>query len=160
MVDTAPVTIRPAVRGDAGALARLHAASFDTGWRELSFTAYHDDPSCLALVAHTPGDDGSILGFVIARSAGVEADVLALSVAREARCRGVGRALMAAVCAGLAENGVQMLFLEVGAQNHAASALYRAIGFKQAGAREGYYRDARGNPREAANILRLELRRS
>lgn len=160
MVDTASIAIRPAVRGDARALARLHAASFETGWDELSFTGYQDDPCCLALVAHAPGADGAILGFVIARSAGVEADVLRLSVAREARFRGIGRALIAAMCAGLAENGVQTLFLEVGEQNHAASALYRAMGFKRAGAREGYYRDARGNPREAANILRLELRQS
>lgn len=157
MPDPEQIAVGPAFRSDAAALARLHAASFASGWDERSFTRYLDDPSCLTLVGRARGEGNAVLGFVIARCAGAEADILTLCVAPQARCRGIGKALVTSLGARLATKGVEVLFLEAVEHNHAASALYGAIGFKQVGRRENYYRATRGGSRAAADVLCLEL---
>lgn len=148
--------IAPAREADAAALARLHDASFATGWDADALRAFVEDPSCVSLMAGG-GGESEPLGFVIARVAADEAEILTLAVAARARCRGVGRTLLDALRPRLAGKGVRALFLEVDGENHAATALYRKCGFAQAGARPGYYRDrAHGGPRDAL-ILKLDI---
>ena len=90
-------------------------------------------------------------GFVIARVAGDEAEILTLAVAPEARGQGLGRALLNAAIVEAQRRGAGAIFLEVGTDNPAALALYAGLGFANVGSRKGYYggRDA--------SLLRLLL---
>lgn len=120
---------------DPAPLARLHAACFPEPWdakalREL-FAA--------GAYAYRADD-----GFVLARAAGGEAEILTLAVAPAARGKGLGRLLLQAAIARARDLGAGMMFLEVGADNPAALALYARLGFAKVGDRKAYYggRDA------------------
>src|SRR5437879_6346290 len=94
---------------DTTALAVLHAACFTDAW---------DAPAIAALLAASSAfafrtEDG----FVLARVAGGEAEILTLAVAPPARGHGLGRALLLAAIARAQGLGAETLFLEVGADN-------------------------------------------
>jgi ribosomal-protein-alanine N-acetyltransferase len=72
------------------------------------------------------------------------------------RRRGAGRRLLTAVIDRVCEAGAQTLFLEVGADNPPARALYEAMGFRVIGTRPAYYRRGEGPPADAL-IMRLSL---
>lgn len=149
------VSIAPAADSDAPALARLHGASFAPAWDADSFRTFLADAHCVTLIARM--SSGAPAGFVAARAAADEAEILTFAVAREARSRGIGRALIDALTARLAKRGVATLFLEVGNSNRAALALYRKAGFRDAGRRPAYYRGGHGPACEDALVLRLDL---
>ncbi len=75
-------------------------------------------------------------GFIMARRAGGEAEILTLAVAPPARRQGVARDLVTAVMAAVADLPV---FLEVAAENAPAQRLYAAAGFTECGRRRNYY---------------------
>ncbi len=135
------------VAADTTALAALHALSFAKNW---------DAPAIATLLA-TPGAFAfhNRDGFVLARVAGEEAEILTLAVAPDKRGQGLGRALLQAAIIKAEELGAQTLFLEVGADNPAALALYAALGFAKVGMRKGYYASASGG--SDALVLRLPL---
>ena len=72
------------------------------------------------------------------------------------RRRGLGRRLLPVVIEGAREAGARTLFLEVGADNPPARALYEAMGFRVIGGRAAYYRRGEG-PAADALIMRLSL---
>jgi tRNA threonylcarbamoyladenosine biosynthesis protein TsaB len=116
---------------DAALLAALHAQAFERPWDAASLRDLLGGPGVFAFHAAS--------GFVLARAAAGEAEILTLAVAPASRGRGLGRALMQAAAAHAARLGAETMFLEVGADNKAALALYRGLGFARAGARKGYY---------------------
>ena len=125
------------------ALAALHAACFPDAWTAAAIDALLATPGTFAY-AH---DDG----FVLARAAGGEAEILTLAVTPSARGKGLGRRLLQAATGKAREMGAQTIFLEVGADNPAALALYAGLGFAKVGTRKGYY-----SGRDAL-VLRLSL---
>jgi ribosomal-protein-alanine N-acetyltransferase len=124
-------------------LAALHATCFPDPWNAAAISALLVAPGTFAF-AHEDG-------FVLARAAGGEAEILTLAVAPQARGKGLGRGLLQAAITRARELGAQAMFLEVGADNPAALALYAGLGFAKAGMRKGYY-----NGRDAL-VLRLPL---
>jgi len=122
--------------GPLADLAVLHATSFDRPWDEAALRALLAGPGVFALAAH---HEGRMAGFVLARAAGGEAEILTLAVMPAARGRGLGRALVRAAAARAAMLGAEGLFLEVGTENPAALALYARLGFARVGARKSYY---------------------
>lgn len=128
---------------DTASLAALHAACFDDAWDAASLRTMLAAPEAFAL--HHPD------GFVLARVAGGEAEILTLAVTPQARGKGLGRALLCEAIARAERNGADAMFLEVGADNAAALALYAKLGFANVGARRGYYRG------RDALVLRLSL---
>lgn len=62
-----------------------------------------------------------------------------VSTAPAFRRQGVARALLSWAFAALCLQGAQDVFLEVRAQNSAAQALYRSLGFVQTGLRRNFY---------------------
>jgi ribosomal-protein-alanine N-acetyltransferase len=96
---------------------------------------------------------GAIIGYVIARHALDEAEILNLGVASTRQRQGVGRALVQAMLAQLRQWGVASVFLEVRESNAAARRLYGALGFAQVGRRRAYYR----LPTEDAVVLRAAM---
>lgn len=93
--------------------------------------------------------DGQVVGYIFARAAGGEAEILNLAVHPAHRRRGVGRRLLEEILTRVAKRGAALLFLEVRASNTVAQAFYREMGFKQVGRRPNYY----DRPREDALIL-------
>jgi len=90
--------------------------------------------------------NGLIVGFMVWRIiAPDEAEILNLAVAPDFRRRGVASMLLRSLPASTC-------FLEVRESNFAARALYRKVGFVEAGIRVGYY----SSPVESAIVLRLQ----
>ena len=95
-------------------------------------------------------------GYVVAATAADEAEILSLGVAPAHRRRGIGAALIRAAAEQAKAQGAATLFLEVAADNAAADALYRSLGFVQVGLRRKYYRRS-AHTRVDARILSLKL---
>ncbi|HEY4342729.1 MAG TPA: GNAT family N-acetyltransferase [Parvibaculum sp.] len=167
----------PGVRisvGDAHSLApvaALHAAAFDEPWGQAALAGILAMPGAFMLQATGCGvwfgnDDNisdnndnirqpPLLGFVIARIAADEAEILTVAVDISHRGQGLGRKLMEAAAAFALASGAAALFLEVADDNVAALALYERLGFVTVGMRPDYY--ARGTARIAARTMRLGL---
>jgi len=121
---------------DVVVLAGLHATCFPDSWTAEAIRELFAGPGVFAFFL--PG------GFILARAAGGEAEILTLAVVPSARGRGHGRALVRAAAHHAAGLGASALFLEVADDNIAAQALYRGAGFAPVGRRKAYYggRDA------------------
>jgi len=126
-----------AVASDAAALASLAHASALPGWSEASLRAAFAEPTTIARVARS--STRSVHGFVVARRAADELEILLVAVTPAARRRGAGTALVAAALADAARAGALAAHLEVRASNAAAIALYQRLGFVAVGRRPRYY---------------------
>src|SRR5260370_21891053 len=96
------------------------------------------------------------IGFALCRVTADEAELLTIAVQPDQRRRGAGRALLAAVTAHARAAGARSLFLEVGADNPAALALYGHAAFPAVGRRKAYYQPG-GGLAARANRLRVSL---
>ena len=135
--------------GEPSVLAALHAQAFARGWDASALQSLLAGPGVFAFNAAS--------GFVLARAAGGEAEILTLAVIPSARGRGLGRDLMQAAAAHAVRLGAETLFLEVGADNPAALALYNGLGFTRAGSRKGYYSDSHSQVGGDALVLKAAL---
>lgn len=121
---------------DAPALAALHEAAFapEDRWDAAAIGGLLVVPGVFGL--HIPG-----AGFVLARVAADEAEILTLAVIPAARRQGHASALLAGAMAGALLRGAGTMFLEVSDRNGAARTLYARAGFAEAGRRRRYYAD-------------------
>jgi len=150
--------LRPLTMRDSAALALIHAEDFTRPWAAAEFESLLSQNTVFGLGATLPGaKKRELQGFVLARAAAGEAEILTVAVARAARRRGLGRMLMDAVLSRLHALRAEALFLEVDETNIAALGLYRKLGFREVGRREGYYADRSGR-RSAALVMRRDLR--
>jgi ribosomal-protein-alanine N-acetyltransferase len=130
--------LRLAAPGDAAVLAAIHAACFVRGWDQDSMAQFISGPGCLVLVASRT-QSGPVEGFLIARKAEDEAEILTLAVHTACRRAGLARVLVEMAMARLKATGAQKLFLEVDEANAPARALYRCFGAEEVGRRRRYY---------------------
>ncbi len=114
-------------------MAALHATAFHGAarWSAASFAQMTGAAG--AFVAEAEG------AFLLGRVTAGEAELLTLVVAAGRRDEGTGRALMATFDTEARARGAAEAFLEVGADNVPARALYAATGWAEAGRRPGYY---------------------
>lgn len=118
----------------APVMAAIHAACFPPRERW--------GVDAMALQLGQPGGFGLIDpagGFLLARIAADEAEILTIAVAPEARRQGLAAALLRAATTRAAAAGARALFLEVAADNAPARSLYAAAGFVEVGRRKRYY---------------------
>ena len=132
------IALRVATLDDASELSQLHARCFPRGWDEASIGAFIADPACVVFIA-SAGEENTCHGFLIARAASGEAEILTLAVDSARRRQGVARALLAATIARLRFAEISQLFLEVESGNEAAEGPYRSFGAKSVGRRPAYY---------------------
>ncbi|HEY5818523.1 MAG TPA: N-acetyltransferase [Mesorhizobium sp.] len=145
--------------GHGGDLAALHSEDFTRPWSPEEFSALLEDSHVFGFaVREVGGRRKEPLGFVLARLAAGEAEILTVAVARAHRRHGLGWKLMDAVLRQLHAERAEALFLEVDETNAAALALYRRLGFHQVGKRAGYYESGAGAHRTAALVMRRDLR--
>jgi ribosomal-protein-alanine N-acetyltransferase len=141
---------------DVDAAASIHKRCFEPmgerGWTHQEF----------ADLLAAPGVAGWLLddtGLALCRQAADEAELLTIAVLPERRRTGAGTRLLAAVIDWARAAGARTLFLEVGADNPAAMALYARAGFDVVGGRKAYYRRGNG-PAADAVVMRLVLTRA
>lgn len=145
-----PYAIRRASAADVPALAGIERACFSDPWSAAGLLETVQTETTDVFVALK---SGTAVGYAMARSAGLEGEILNLAVLPADRKRGVGQALLEAVLQPMAKRGVREAYLEVRESNADAIGLYRRNGFRPVGIRAGYYR----NPGEDALVLRAEI---
>ncbi|PQA88375.1 ribosomal protein S18-alanine N-acetyltransferase [Hyphococcus luteus] len=129
-----------AIKEDADALAELEALAF--GGRSWGADNVKESFVASRVTVLFGGESKSKpQGFAVWRDLGDEAELLTIGVAAAARRKGLGAALLAAVLDAAHGVGANRFFLEVGADNAAARALYARAGFSQVGVRKAYYAD-------------------
>jgi len=150
--------IMPLTPEDCADAAALHAHSFPRPWSDGEIGALVRQEAVFGYMARRPGRFLRTLpgGFVLARLAADEAEILTLTVRPKNRQAGIGWRLMGAVLRHLHAEGVRFLFLEVDETNDAAIALYSKLGFERIAERAAYY-DRDGGGKTAALVMRLDL---
>jgi ribosomal-protein-alanine N-acetyltransferase len=151
-------SIAPIARSDAPRLAVLHREDFLRPWSDGEFASLIDQDAVFGFSALETGKgrEGPV-GFVLARLAAGEAEILTVVVARSHRRLGLGWKLMDAVLRELHAARAEALFLEVDETNAAAITLYRRLGFREVAKRPAYYSDGDGR-KSAALVMRRDLR--
>ena len=143
--------IVPMVPDDLFRVAALERVCFPADpWSPETFLAALENPNTAVLLAR--GEDGAIWGYAVLSAILDDGYLDNIAVVPEARCRGVGEALLSAVI-GFSRENLSVLMLEVRASNDPAIALYEKYGFAVVGRRKNYY-DA---PKEDAILMTLEF---
>jgi ribosomal-protein-alanine N-acetyltransferase len=153
-IDPKYVSLLWAGPDQAEAIAALHKQLFDPPWDEAGIRALLDHPASTAFVAMV-GNPKTAAGFVMAQLAADEGEILSVGVAKEWQRKGIGRRLIDGLARAMARAEVKCVFLEVAADNAAALALYRRLGFTENGRRKGYY-ERNGAP--AVDAVKLTLK--
>jgi len=154
---SAGFVLHPLRAVDLDRAARLHREAFEPmgepGWTRQDIAGLLASPGVAGfLVTETTFD----IGMAICRVVADEAELLTLAVDPGHRRRGAARLLLDAVVEKTRSGGAESLFLEVGADNPGARALYDSLGFAVVGRRAGYY-VRQGRPNADAFVLRLNL---
>lgn len=148
--------IRSATRLDAPLLAALHEACFDNAgreaWGDTAMAQFIAGPSTLTLLATTRTNNSHPVGFLIARTAADEAELLTIGVLAGYREIGIGGSLLRHAMLDLKAAGAKTLYLEVDETNRPALALYTRLGASAVGCRPSYYENG-----SHATILRIDL---
>ena len=142
----------------AAIIAGIHAAAFEEPWDSNAIADLLSSPGAICLLAASAENlcDQQPLGFVLARKAADEMEILTIAVLPSSRRRGVGKALLDGLCNEARKAGAVSIFIEYATGNSAADALYKAHGFHQTGIRKDYYRRADGTRRDAITaVLKL-----
>jgi len=142
------------------AVMEVMDCAFDPHWREAWTRAQVRDsldmPSTSLLLADREGKvirKGNAAGFVMARQALDEEELLLIAVRPEERGKGVGKRLIESYIDSARGRGVRSVFLEMRANNPAQS-LYRRVGFTPIGTRPRYYRTSDGQQIDAITFAR------
>jgi ribosomal-protein-alanine N-acetyltransferase len=111
--------------------------------------AYEDISASQFQVYVAEQDSLAVCGFVIARCAAGELEILNLAVAGACRRKGIGTALLGEVLRCAKAESATTAFLEVRASNSGAAEFYARHGFQITGRRRAYYQ----SPTEDAVLL-------
>ena len=147
------IKIRDAFEADIPQILSIEHEAISPPWTHgaLLSEIYNDD-SFFALACEND-EAGSVLGFIILRCCGDEAQLLQIAVCSGSRRRGVADMLMAAALGHAAEKHSIKIFLEVRESNTAAICLYKKHGFAIVTVRKKYYT----SPTENAAVMMREL---
>ncbi len=143
--------------GDVARVVEIERSAFAQPWsEELIRREMLHEWSTVLLACRGQGDGPRgelIVGFVIYWLVHDELHVLNVAVAPEARRGRVAWALMEETHERARGAGAALATLEVRRSNAAAIGLYRALGYRQAGVRPGYY----ANDGEDALVMERNL---
>ena len=108
-------------------------------WSPELVVAEVSHPANYYLVARSGDEFAGYAGLRLEAHSGGHADIQTIAVVPEHRGRGLGRELLQALLERAQRAGMSGVFLEVRADNDAALALYRDVGFEPIDVRVGYY---------------------
>ncbi|MDE6874471.1 MAG: ribosomal protein S18-alanine N-acetyltransferase [Lachnospiraceae bacterium] len=128
--------IRRMQERDLDQVAALEQEIFSEPWSRQGFAdSYQKKENCYLVVE----EDGQVLAYCGLWSVLDEADICNVAVRKEARRRGVAEAMLKMLILEGKKLGVAAFTLEVRIGNTPAVALYRKLGFRDAGVRPGFY---------------------
>jgi [ribosomal protein S18]-alanine N-acetyltransferase len=142
----ATITIRALTRSDASAIVAIQSQCPElAAWSQRDYeeapekgiagwVATMSAPAATAEIQALP-----IVGFLVARQAADELEILNLAVSPTSRRQGVARTLLANALSWGKENKARQAFLEVRESNSIAIGFYQRHGFKITGRRPKYY---------------------
>lgn len=134
-----PLTIRPFRPNDSPTIVRILRGSAEAAqWPAESYATLAASPSGILLVCEV---SAQVIGFLAARQAADEAEILNIAIHKHFRRQGAASALVIAALDKFERADVVRVFLELRASNIAAQALYQRHGFVCSGTRTAYYRD-------------------
>jgi tRNA threonylcarbamoyl adenosine modification protein YeaZ/ribosomal-protein-alanine acetyltransferase len=136
----------------AKSLAALHAHCFALGWNAKAIAELMAMPGAITLLAQS--EQGEASGFIIARCAAGEAEILTLAVAPNHRRRHIAEKLVEKAAGRLAKKGARNLYIEVAVSNAPARLLYAKLGFMLTGRRQDYYTKPNGGCEDAVTMTR------
>ena len=143
---------------DSPAIAAIHSEDFVAAVDRRRVREPARQDTVFGFAARETGHGGEApVGFVLARLAAGEGEILTVAVARAHRRQGLGWRLMDAVLRELHGQRAEALFLEVDETNAAAIALYRRLGFFEVGKRPTLLRVGAGQERRACHAPRSSL---
>lgn len=128
--------LTPLSAAHAKLIAGMHHICFAEPWSEKAMAELLALPGCFGWLA---AQDETPQGFVLARLAADEAEILTILVLPPYRRHGLAQRLLDAAAATAKGQGVGKLFLEVALSNVAGMELYTKVGFVQVGRRPRYY---------------------
>ncbi len=138
---------------DAPAITEILRDSTETAqWPPGSYPKLADSPGGVVLVCEVERN-GQLVGFVAARQAAGEAEILNIAVHRDFRRRGIASALLQAALDGFRRSAIARVFLELRESNLPARNLYNRHCFVPCGRRTAYYH----NPDEDALCMLRRL---
>ncbi len=120
----------------AEAIATLEHRYIDCAWTTEQVRAEAEKSNVIFLVALF---DGKVVGYVSGEIAADEIELGNIAVDGKYRRRGIAKELLTEFIARARQKKIVRIFLLVAAENTAAKALYRAIGFTERGLRKSYY---------------------
>ena len=124
---------------DVDAVAEIEKATFAKPWSRESFRQeLTRNVAARYLVAE---EDGQILGYAGAWIILDESHITNIAIREDARGRGLGKRLTAALLQILSNLGACYATLEVRVSNTRAQNLYKSLGFVSVGKRKRYYED-------------------
>ena len=146
--------VRPVGPYDLEIVAALHGACFEDAWSVQAVAELMAMPGTFGLIAAVASPaEPQPAGFLVARVAAEECEILSIGVVPTHRRRGLARLLMDRATRSAAAEGAGHVFLEVAEDNWGAQRLYAVLGFAPVGRRRNYYRRGR------VSIAALTLRR-
>jgi ribosomal-protein-alanine N-acetyltransferase len=157
---TRDYALQPLSAADSPAIAAIHSEDFARPWTDGEFASLFSQDTVFGFAVRETGRGSAApVGFVLARLAAGEGEILTVAVARAHRRQGLGWRLMDAVLRELHGQRAEALFLEVDETNAAAIALYRRLGFIEVGKRPRYYESqSPAQDKSGALVMRRDLR--
>lgn len=130
--------VRAMRQEDPPVLEKLERECFELPWSRAAF-----ENEFVNMCAHyvVLENDAGVVGYAGMWIVIDEAHVTNVAVRPDHRRRGFGRLLMLELMRRAADNGIDVMTLEVRQSNHIAQALYRDLGFTWCGLRKKYYSD-------------------
>jgi [ribosomal protein S18]-alanine N-acetyltransferase len=122
-------------------------------WREESYRAVGNNGA----VGWIAIQHNVIFGFLLARIAADEMEILNLAVDTSARRQGIARNLVETALNHAAEHQIHRAYLEVRNSNIAARSFYTSQGFEQVGTRQHYYSQPVGDALVLARSIVKDL---
>jgi ribosomal-protein-alanine N-acetyltransferase len=142
-------TLRAVGLFDAAVISLLHGECFgEAGWDQRAVTDLLATAGVFGFIAL---EDQMPVGFMLARMAADECEILSLGVRHASRRNGLGRELLKAALCFATGSKARVMHLEVAEDNVAARHLYTIEGFSITGRRRAYYR--RGGCRDMAALV-------
>ena len=155
---TRDYALEPLTATDSPAIAAIHSEDFARPWTDGEFASLLGQDTVFGFAARETGRGGEApVGFVLARLAAGEGEILTVAVTRAHRRQGLGWRLMDAVLRELHGQRAEALFLEVDETNAPAIALYRRFGFFEVGKRPQLLQSS-AQGKSGALVMRRDLR--
>ena len=140
-VSSQDIALQLACRGDAPAIASMSRDLIEAGlgwqYRSERIRQLIDDPETVTLVAR---DGERLIGFAVMSFGEERAHLVLLAVRPACQRRGIARRLAQWLIRSASTAGIASIHVELRAQNVAAHAFYRALGFAETLRLPGYYR--------------------